>query len=107
MKQRENMTKQPPKDEKVAYFFWQGKRASKLDLGTSALKVVDLDLEGGKQMRVAESEEPAAFLRLFKGHMLVQSSAVLERNPSKYDKLSVNERSNEPYGHVNFLLFFF
>ena len=64
-------------EEKVAYFFWQGIHATKLDLGTSALKVVDLDLEGGKQIRVAQFEEQPCFLRLFQGHLVVQSSKAL------------------------------
>ena len=68
------LMKHAPKDEKVAYFYWQGRHAAKIDLGTSALKVVDLDLEGGKQIRVVQHEESAAFLRLFGGHFTVESS---------------------------------
>ena len=80
--------KQAPKDEKVAYFFWQGSKASKLDLGHSAHKVIDLDLEGGKQIRVVQGEEPAAFLRLFNGELVVQSSAAILQKPRKMNNIA-------------------
>uniref|UniRef100_A0A8C4NJG6 HP domain-containing protein n=2 Tax=Eptatretus burgeri TaxID=7764 RepID=A0A8C4NJG6_EPTBU len=57
--------------ERCAFFFWQGRRASANEKGTSALMTVELDQEKGPQVPVQQGKESPCFLQLFQGAMLV------------------------------------
>jgi len=57
-------------------YFWQGKRSSITQKGSSALLTIDLDDSiGGNatQIRVVQNKEPKHFMKLFKGRIIVHS----------------------------------
>lgn len=66
-------------------YFWQGKKSSINEKGSSALLTVDLDDSiGGSavQIRVVQNKEPKHFFKLFKGHIIVHKANETEDGAS-------------------------
>lgn len=57
--------------DRTIFFFWQGRNASRNEQGAVALLTVELDSESAPQIRVTQGHEPAAFLKLFKGGLVI------------------------------------
>lgn len=60
--------------EKYLIYFWLGQHSSQDEKGTAALKTVELDDELGGvavQVRVVQGKEPAHFLTIFNGEMII------------------------------------
>ncbi|CAK9816931.1 SVIL [Anthophora plagiata] len=59
--------------DRSVYFIWQGQNASLNEQGAAALLTIELDNDQAPQLRVVQGHEPAAFLNLFSGGMIVHS----------------------------------
>lgn len=60
--------------EKYLIYFWLGQNSSQDEKGTAAMKAVELDDELGGvavQVRVVQGKEPAHFLTIFSGKMII------------------------------------
>lgn len=71
--------------ERCVFFCWHGSRSSVTEKCTAAFLTVELDRENAPQVRVVQGTEPAAFLRLFHGAMVIhrgkRDEAENERTP--------------------------
>ncbi|KAG5889512.1 hypothetical protein JTB14_008999 [Gonioctena quinquepunctata] len=57
--------------DRCIFFCWQGSDSSINEKGMAALLTVELDKQNAPQVRVVQGSEPAAFLRLFDGNMII------------------------------------
>ncbi|KZC07403.1 Supervillin [Dufourea novaeangliae] len=69
--------------DRSVYFIWQGQSASLNEQGAAALLTIELDNDQAPQLRVVQGHEPAAFLNLFTGRMIVHCG---KKNDKKQDQ---------------------
>ncbi|XP_028049374.1 supervillin isoform X2 [Monomorium pharaonis] len=65
--------------DRSVYFIWQGRNASLNERGAAALLTVELDSNRGPQIYVVQEHEPAVFLNLFAGRMVIHSGKKSEK----------------------------
>lgn len=75
--------------DRSVYFIWQGRNASLNERGAAALLTVELDSDRGPQVHVVQGHEPAAFLNLFSGKMVVHSGKKSEKKCEKRWRLYI------------------
>ncbi|EAL48838.1 actin-binding protein putative [Entamoeba histolytica] len=82
----------PEGSEKAQHilYFWQGRDASLMDMGTLAHKVVETSgtVETSVQVRVVQGKEPKEFLKIFKGKFIVHLggySEYYDKRPEIYE----------------------
>ncbi|XP_011862595.1 PREDICTED: supervillin-like isoform X2 [Vollenhovia emeryi] len=75
--------------DRFVYFIWQGRNASLNERGAAALLTVELDSDRGPQIHVVQGHEPAAFLNLFSGRMVVHSGKKSEKKCEKRWRLYI------------------
>ncbi|XP_077280924.1 supervillin isoform X1 [Temnothorax americanus] len=75
--------------DRSVYFIWQGRNASLNERGAAALLTVELDSDRGPQIHVVQGHEPAAFLNLFSGRMVVHSGKKSEKKCEKRCRLYI------------------
>ncbi|CAH1156175.1 unnamed protein product [Phaedon cochleariae] len=85
--------------DRCIFFCWQGCRSSINEKGTAALLTVELDKQNAPQVRVAQGSEPAAFLRLFDGSMVVRQGKRGESEEFEKPMLFIarGEKEDETY----------
>lgn len=69
--------------DRTIYFCWLGEHASINEKGAAAILTIELDNENAPQIRVTQGNEPAAFLQLFDGKMIVYSGKQTETKDDK------------------------
>ncbi|XP_070156872.1 supervillin isoform X1 [Polyergus mexicanus] len=75
--------------DRSVYFIWQGRNASLNERGAAALLTIELGNDRGPQIRVVQGHEPAAFLNLFSGKMIVHSGKKSEKKREKQWRLYI------------------
>ncbi|KYN32244.1 Supervillin [Trachymyrmex septentrionalis] len=75
--------------DRSVYFIWQGRNASLNERGAAALLTIELDSNRGPQIHVVQGHEPAAFLNLFSGRMVVHSGKKSEKKCEKRWRLYI------------------
>ncbi|KAL6267220.1 hypothetical protein P5V15_000296 [Pogonomyrmex californicus] len=75
--------------DRFVYFIWQGRNASLSERGAAALLTVELDNDRGPQIHVVQGHEPAAFLNLFSGKMVVHSGKKSDKKCEKRWRLYI------------------
>lgn len=75
--------------DRSVYFIWQGRNASLNERGAAALLTIELDSNRGPQVHVVQGHEPAAFLNLFSGRMVVHNGKKSEKKCEKRWRLYI------------------
>ncbi|XP_053980331.1 supervillin-like [Hylaeus volcanicus] len=75
--------------DRSVYFIWQGQNASLNEQGAAALLTIELDNDQAPQLRVVQGHEPAAFLNLFSGGMIVHSGKKTDTKRNKRWRLYI------------------
>ncbi|VDK62998.1 unnamed protein product [Onchocerca ochengi] len=57
--------------QRIAYFYWLGKKTTKKEQGLCALALRDYDRAHFPHERIAQGQEPPLFLRLFEGSLII------------------------------------
>nr|XP_033325478.1 supervillin-like isoform X1 [Megalopta genalis]XP_033325479.1 supervillin-like isoform X1 [Megalopta genalis] len=70
--------------DRSVYFMWQGQSASLNEQGAAALLTIQLDSDQAPQLRVVQGHEPAAFLNLFSGGMIVHSGKKNDKKDERW-----------------------
>ncbi|XP_074029765.1 supervillin isoform X3 [Leptinotarsa decemlineata] len=85
--------------DRCVFFCWQGSESSINEKGMAALLTVELDKQNAPQVRVVQGSEPAAFLRLFDGNMIIHRGKRDEADDTERPRLFMvrGEKENEIY----------
>lgn len=85
--------------DRCVFFCWHGSNSSINEKCTAAFLTVELDKQNAPQVRVVQGSEPAAFLRLFDGNMVIHKGKRDEAEDTQKPRLFIvrGEVENEIY----------
>ncbi|KAJ8925021.1 hypothetical protein NQ315_001187, partial [Exocentrus adspersus] len=85
--------------DRCVFFCWHGSNSSITEKCTAAFLTVELDTQSAPQVRVVQGSEPAAFLRLFDGSMIIHKGKRGEAENTQKPRLFIvrGEVENETY----------
>ncbi|XP_023313195.1 supervillin-like isoform X3 [Anoplophora glabripennis] len=85
--------------DRCVFFCWHGSDSSINEKCTAAFLTVELDKQNAPQVRVVQGSEPAAFLRLFDGNMVIHKGKRDEAEDTQKPRLFIvrGEVENEIY----------
>ncbi|KAJ8953301.1 hypothetical protein NQ314_007373, partial [Rhamnusium bicolor] len=85
--------------DRCIFFCWHGSNSSINEKCTAAFLTVELDTQNAPQVRVVQGSEPAAFLRLFDGNMVIHNGKRDEAEDTQKPRLFIvrGEVENEIY----------
>ncbi|XP_045461852.1 supervillin-like isoform X2 [Harmonia axyridis] len=84
----------------TVFFYWQGCMSSINEKGVAALLTIELDNESAPQIRVTQGNEPAAFLRLFNGKMVIYKGKMACSQSRKSSRLFITRGEIEKEAHL-------
>uniref|UniRef100_A0A1I7TWZ4 HP domain-containing protein n=1 Tax=Caenorhabditis tropicalis TaxID=1561998 RepID=A0A1I7TWZ4_9PELO len=75
---------------RIAFFYWLGEDTTPKQHGLCALRIKEIDRDNSPRIRVADGNEPALFLALFRGKFMVSSDLQQEKPFRRYVVVGAN-----------------